>query len=155
MNHVSTDAAPVILIVDDDRNTRESLGRALRRDGYEVLVAEHGKAALALAQDHHVDLVLTDLKMPGLDGLDLIESLKVVCPDVSSILISAFASVDTAVKAVRRGVRDVLEKPIRLRDVRRAIKRAFEDRPLPANVAARSRGARRLPPSTPVATVAP
>ena len=111
MNHVSTDAAPVILIVDDDRNTRESLGRALRRDGYEVLVAEHGKAALALAQDHHVDLVLTDLKMPGLDGLDLIESLKVVCPDVSSILISAFASVDTAVKAVRRGVRDVLEKP--------------------------------------------
>ena len=75
MNHVSTDAAPVILIVDDDRNTRESLGRALRRDGYEVLVAEHGKAALALAQDHHVDLVLTDLKMPGLDGLDLIESL--------------------------------------------------------------------------------
>ena len=127
--NISTDAVPVILIVDDDRNTRESLGRALRRDGYEVHVAEHGKAALALAQDHHVDLVLTDLKMPGLDGLDLLESLRVVRPDVSSILISAFASVDTAVKAVRRGVRDVLEKPIRLRDVRRAIKRAFEDRP--------------------------
>ena len=144
MNHVSTDAAPVILIVDDDRNTRESLGRALRRDGYEVLVAEHGKAALALAQDHHVDLVLTDLKMPGLDGLDLIESLKVVCPDVSSILISAFASVDTAVKAVRRGVRDVLEKPIRLRDVRRAIKRAFEDRP-PAGERRRALSGRTAP----------
>ncbi|MCA9315055.1 MAG: sigma-54-dependent Fis family transcriptional regulator [Planctomycetes bacterium] len=133
-----------MLIVDDDRNTRESLGRALRRDGYEVLVAEHGKAALALAQDHHVDLVLTDLKMPGLDGLDLIESLKVVCPDVSSILISAFASVDTAVKAVRRGVRDVLEKPIRLRDVRRAIKRAFEDRP-PAGERRRALSGRTAP----------
>ena len=125
----STDSSPVILIVDDDRNTRESLGRALRRDGYQVLVAENGKSALALAQDHALDLVLTDLKMPGLDGLDLLESLRVVRADVPAILISAFASVDTAVKAVRRGVCDVLEKPIRLRDVRRAIKRAFEARP--------------------------
>ena len=125
----STDSSPVILIVDDDRNTRESLGRALRRDGYEVLVAENGKSALALAQDHALDLVLTDLKMPGLDGLDLLESLRVVRADVPAILISAFASVDTAVKAVRRGVCDVLEKPIRLRDVRRAIKQAFEARP--------------------------
>ncbi len=148
MNHVSTEAAPVILIVDDDRNTRESLGRALRRDGYEVLVAEHGKAALALAQDQHVDLVLTDLKMPGLDGLELIESLRVVCPEISSILISAFARVDTAVKAVRRGVCDVLEKPIRLRDVRRAIKHAFEDRP-PVTDRRRALAARAIPAPAP------
>lgn len=122
----STDAALRILIVDDDRNSRESLSRALRRDGYEILSAENGKVALEMARENEVDLVLTDLKMPGLDGLDFLEGLRVVRPDVPAILISAYASVDTAVKAVRRGVSDVLEKPIRLRDVRRAIKRVLE-----------------------------
>ncbi len=132
------DTDRTILIVDDDRNTRESLGRALQRDGYTVLTAETGNAALTLAQDHDLDLVLTDLKMPGLDGLGFLEGLRVVQPDVSAILISAFASVDTAVKAVRRGVCDVLEKPIRLRDVRRAIKRAISERPKVASDASRS-----------------
>jgi DNA-binding NtrC family response regulator len=126
---VTTDAAPVILIVDDDRNGRETLRRALVRDGYEVLTAENGKRALAIAQDHAIDLVLTDLIMPGLDGLDFLEGLRVVQPETPAILISAFANVDTAVKAVRRGVQDVLEKPIRLRDVRRAVKRAIAARP--------------------------
>ena len=127
---VTTDAVPVILIVDDDRNGRETLRRALERDGYEVLTAENGKRALAIAQDNALDLVLTDLIMPGLDGLNFLEGLRVVQPEVPAILISAFANVDTAVKAVRRGVQDVLEKPIRLRDVRRAIKRALAGRPL-------------------------
>jgi len=128
----TTEAVPVILIVDDDRNGRESLRRGLARDGYEVLTAENGKIALAVAQDHAIDLVLTDLIMPGLDGLDFLEGLRVVQPEVPAILISAFANVDTAVKAVRRGVQDVLEKPIRLRDVRRAVKRVLKGRPVAA-----------------------
>jgi DNA-binding NtrC family response regulator len=122
----TTDVAPLILIVDDDRNSRESLRRALERDGYRILVAENGKVALKVARENEVDLVLTDLIMPGLDGLDFLEGLRVVRPDAPAILISAFANVDTAVKAVRRGVSDVLEKPIRLRDVRRAIKRVID-----------------------------
>jgi len=126
---VTTEAPAVILIVDDDRNGRETLRRALARDGYETLTAENGRKALALAQDKALDLVLTDLIMPGLGGLDFIAGLQVVQPEVPVILISAFANVDTAVKAVRRGVHDVLEKPIRLRDVRRAVKRALESRP--------------------------
>ncbi len=138
---VTTDAVPVILIVDDDRNGRESLRRGLARDGYEVLTAENGKKALALAQDHAIDLVLTDLIMPGLDGLDFLEGLRVVQPEVPAILISAFANVDTAVKAVRRGVQDVLEKPIRLRDVRRAVKRVMKNRPVAAERLARVQGA--------------
>lgn len=122
----STDVDLRILIVDDDRNSRESLARVLRRDGYEILCAENGKIGLEMAREHEIDLVMTDLKMPGLDGLGLLEGLRVIRPDVPAILISAYASVDTAVKAVRRGVSDVLEKPIRLRDVRRAIKRVVE-----------------------------
>lgn len=125
----ATEASPSILIVDDDRNTRASLQRALERDGYSVLVAKDGKEALSIAQGPgEIDLVLTDLQMPGLDGLGFIEGLRVVRPTVPTILISAFADMDTAVKAGRRGVYEVLEKPIRLREVRRAIKRAFKGR---------------------------
>lgn len=124
--------ATSILLVDDDRNTRASLRRALERDGYQIMVAEDGKKALAIAQGaEDIDLVLTDLLMPGLDGLGFIEGLRVVRPEVPTILISAFASVDTAVKAGRKGVFEVLEKPIRLRDVRRAIKRALKGAPEP------------------------
>jgi len=141
------ESAPVILIVDDDRNGRESLRRGLARDGYEVLTAENGKKALAIAQDHPIDLVLTDLIMPGLGGLDFLEGLAVVQPNTPAILISAFASVDTAVKAVRRGVQDVLEKPIRLRDVRKAVKRAISGRPMPTP--------RRRPPPPPTTAVQP
>ena len=117
-----------ILIVDDDRNCRESLRRALERDGHLVHTAEDGKAALAVARREEVDLVLTDLIMPGLGGLAFLDGLRIIRPEVPAILISAFANVDTAVKAVQRGVSDVLEKPIRLRDVRKAVKRAMEGR---------------------------
>lgn len=120
-----------ILVVDDDRNSRESLRRALERDGYRVATAEDGKAALALARSEPFDLVLTDLIMPGLGGMAFLDGLRVICPDVPAILVSAFANVDTAVRAVQRGVSDVLEKPIRLRDVRKAVRRAMEGR-LPA-----------------------
>jgi two-component system response regulator HydG len=147
----ATDVTYRILVVDDDRNSRESLGRALRRDGYEILVAENGKVALETAREHEIDLVLTDLKMPGLDGMGFLESLRVVRPDVPAILISAYASVDTAVRAVRRGVCDVLEKPIRLRDVRRAIKRVIETHRLPVRERTRERGngaSTKLPPAT-------
>jgi len=117
-----------ILIVDDDRNCRESLRRALERDGHLVHTAEDGKVALAVARREEVDLVLTDLIMPGLGGLAFLDGLRIIRPEVPAILISAFANVDTAVKAVQRGVSDVLEKPIRLRDVRKAVKRAMEGR---------------------------
>ncbi len=130
-------AAPArILVVDDDRNSRESLRRALERDGYSVATAEDGKAALALARSEPFDLVLTDLIMPGLGGMAFLDGLRVICPDVPAILVSAFANVDTAVKAVQRGVSDVLEKPIRLRDVRKAVRRAMEGRLPPARPAA-------------------
>jgi DNA-binding NtrC family response regulator len=90
-------------------------------------VAEDGKKALHIAQGtDEIDVVVTDLLMPGLDGLGFIEGLRVVRPEVPTILISAFANMETAVKAGRRGVHEVLEKPIRLRDVRRAIKRAMK-----------------------------
>jgi len=121
---------PTILIVDDDRNTRESLKRGLSRAGYNVHTAEDGSKAVPVLQEHDVDLMITDYKMPGIDGLRLASTAQVVRPHVAVIMISAFANVDTAVSAIKQGIFDVIEKPVKLRDVKKAAARALETRRL-------------------------
>ncbi|MHC4548492.1 MAG: sigma-54-dependent transcriptional regulator [Planctomycetota bacterium] len=121
---------PLILVVDDDRNTRESLKRGLNRAGYNVLTAEDGSRAVPLLQDQEVDLLITDYKMPGIDGLRLASTARVVRPHVAVIMISAFANVDTAVSAIKQGIFDVIEKPVKMRDVKKAAARALETRRL-------------------------
>jgi len=123
-------AQPLVLVVDDDRNTRESLKRGLVRAGYEILTAEDGSKAVPLLQEHDVDLLITDYKMPGMDGLRLATTAQVVRPSVAVIMISAFANVDTAVSAIKQGIFDVIEKPVKLRDVKKAAARALETRRL-------------------------
>ena len=119
-----------VLVVDDDRNTRESLRRALSRAGYDVLTAEDGSKAVPVLQERDIDLLITDYKMPGIDGLRLATTAQVVRPSVAIIMISAFANVDTAVSAIKQGVFDVIEKPVKLRDVKKAAARALETRRL-------------------------
>ncbi len=121
---------PTILVVDDDRNTRESLKRGLKREGYEILTAEDGSKAVPILQDHEVDLLITDYKMPGMDGLRLAAAAQVVRPSVAVIMISAFVGVDIAVSAIKQGIFDVIEKPMKLRDVKKAAARALENRRL-------------------------
>jgi len=121
---------PTVLVVDDDRNTRESLKRGLSRAGYEVLTAEDGSRAVPVLQDREVDLIITDYKMPGIDGLRLASTAQVVRPHVAVIMISAFANVDTAVSAIKQGIFDVIEKPVKMRDVKKAAARALETRRL-------------------------
>ncbi len=119
-----------VLVVDDDRNTRESLRRGLSRAGYVVLTAEDGSKAVPVLQEREVDLLITDYKMPSMDGLRLATTAQVVRPSVAIIMISAFASVDTAVSAIKQGVLDVIEKPVKLRDVKKAAARALATRRL-------------------------
>jgi len=121
---------PTVLIVDDDRNTRESLKRGLHRAGYEVVTAEDGSKAVPILQEREVDLLITDYKMPGIDGLRLANTAQVVQPHVAVIMISAFANVDTAVSAIKQGIFDVIEKPVKMRDVKKAAARALETRRL-------------------------
>ncbi|MHC4134293.1 MAG: response regulator, partial [Planctomycetota bacterium] len=108
---------PTVLVVDDDRNTRETLKRGLSRAGYDVLTAEDGSKAVPVLQEREVDLLITDYKMPGIDGLRLAATATVVRPHVAVIMISAFANVDTAVSAIKQGIFDVIEKPVKMRDV--------------------------------------
>jgi DNA-binding NtrC family response regulator len=121
---------PTVLVVDDDRNTRETLKRGLTREGYEILTAEDGSKAVPILQDREVDLIITDYKMPGMDGLRLASTAQVVSPSAAVIMISAFASVDTAVSAIKQGIFDVIEKPMKMRDVKKAAARALESRRL-------------------------
>ncbi len=108
-----TGVAPArILVVDDDRTFRLSTAALLRGDGHEVAVAEDGRAAVAWMREHRADLLLVDLRMPGIDGLQLVESLRVWGHGVPILMISGAGSIEVAVRALHLGADDFLTKPV-------------------------------------------
>ncbi len=119
-----------LLIADDDPGLRESLERTLTREGYRVVLASDGNAALERLQGGGVDLVLTDLKMPGLTGIELLRAAKAIAPDVDVILLTAFGTVEEAVRAMKEGAYDFLTKPFQRAQVIKLIRQALERREL-------------------------
>lgn len=117
-----------ILVVDDDRGVREFLEIMLTREGYAVSCAESGREGLALFKKKPFDLVLTDLKMPKMDGIDLLKEIKNISPDASVILITAHASSATAVAAMQEGALDYIEKDFDVEDLKATIRDALEKR---------------------------
>lgn len=101
-----------ILIVDDEMIVRDSLTKWFTEDGYYTGAAENGAAALRMMQSRAWDIILLDIKMPGIDGMEVQERIKAVCPSAIIIFITAHASVDTAVKALKSGAFDYVTKPI-------------------------------------------
>ncbi len=120
----------VLLIADDDPGLRESLERTLTREGYRVILASDGNAALERLRAGGVDLVLTDLKMPGLSGIELLRAVKAIAADVDVILLTAFGTVEEAVKAMKEGAYDFLTKPFQRAQLLRLIRQALERRVL-------------------------
>ena len=104
-------AGPKILIVDDQRAVREELSFALQYEGFSVLEAADGEAGIAAAKDPQVAAVLLDVKMPGLDGLEVLVQLKELRPELAVVMISGHGDVETAVVAVKKGAHDFLQKP--------------------------------------------
>jgi two-component system, NtrC family, response regulator HydG len=119
-----------LLVADDDPGLRESLNRTLTRAGYGVLLASDGRAALELLQGGGIDLVLTDLKMPGLTGIELLRAVKAIVPDIDVILITAFGTVEEAVSAMKEGAYDFITKPFRGEQLLKLIGKALERREL-------------------------
>ena len=119
-----------VLVVDDDRTGRETLTEAVAEMGYAVASAAAGPEALDVLRQKEIDIVLTDLKMPGMDGLELLKRAKLIRPDVFVILVTAFATVDTAVAAMKSGAYDYIMKPIDLRQLRVLLDRATQSRDL-------------------------
>jgi len=122
---------PTILIVDDEKNTREGLSRALR-DEYAVAEAENGLRALEWLETHHADVVLSDLRMPGMDGMALLSRLLGRDPKPVLILLTAYGNIETAVEAMKRGAYDFLAKPVNLDRLDLLLKRALTERQMGA-----------------------
>ncbi|MCL4234069.1 MAG: sigma-54 dependent transcriptional regulator [Deltaproteobacteria bacterium] len=106
-----------ILVVDDEPGIRETLAGIFEDEGYRVSLADSARAALRIVEDVHPDLVLLDIWMPGMDGLEALPRIKELRPDLPVIMISGHGTVETAVKAIRMGAYDFIEKPLSLDQV--------------------------------------
>ncbi len=124
------DNAYSILVVDDERDICRALEFLLSREGYKVDTALSGEEALKKLKDKRYDLVLTDLKMEGMDGIKLLEKVKEISPSTIVIIMTAYASVDSAVEAMKKGASDYIVKPFVNDDVKLTIKRLLEHRQL-------------------------
>src|SRR5262249_44542447 len=109
---------------------RESLERTLTREGYRVVLASDGRAALERVQAGGVDLIVTDLRMPGLTGLELLRAAKAIMPDVDVILLTPFGTVEEAVKALTARASDFRTKPFRREQLIKLVDKALERRDL-------------------------
>jgi len=124
-----------VLVIDDDNNMRWVIRRALTQAGYNVAMAASGEEGLELLAQEPIDLVLLDLKMPGLDGLGVLRRFRQGSADVPVILLTAYASVQTAVEAMKLGATDYLSKPFDVEALKLAVERALRERALAQEVA--------------------
>jgi DNA-binding response OmpR family regulator len=115
-----------ILVVDDEGAIRYSISKTLQRVGYQVSAAASGEEALAMLDEHDIDVVLTDIRMPGLTGVELLARIKEKAPDAIVILMTAYASLGTAVESLRLGAHDYLIKPVSSQDIRQSVARGLE-----------------------------
>jgi two-component system response regulator PilR (NtrC family) len=117
---------PTILIVDDEPNIIEILEIVLQDEGMTVLKAASVREALAVLNDHEVDLVISDIRMPDLSGVELLRQAKQIAPEAVFIMITAFATTETAIEALQHGAFDYITKPFRMEELRAVIHSALE-----------------------------
>jgi two-component system sensor kinase FixL len=123
-----------ILVVDDEEGQRKSLTLLLKRKGFKTEQAGSGKEALAIAQDTHIDVTLLDIRLPDIDGIRLLAPLKKTNPDMVIIMITGFASVESAVQSLTAGASSYITKPINLEELFLKIKTALDHQHLVDNV---------------------
>ncbi len=110
-----------VLIVDDEQGIREMLEIYLQREGYETRCAGSGEDALQLCSDNKFDVVISDIKMPGIDGMELLEKVKLSNPETVFIMITAYASFETAKKSMEEEAYDYITKPFDVEEIKRKI----------------------------------
>ena len=119
---------PHILVVDDERAMRESLEEILTLEGFQVTLADSGEAALEILRKTPIDLMLLDLKMKGMDGLQVTETGKQIAPDTVIIMLTAHGTLESAIAAMRRGAFDYLLKPAAVSDIVASVQRGLSHR---------------------------
>ncbi len=132
MGVIHHDQIPRVLVVDDEKLIREILADFLSLEGFHVRAAENGRAALRELETGDYDLVLSDLVMQEMGGLELLGEIKVRWPNVVTVIMTAFGTVESAIEAMRRGAYDYVLKPFRIEDVVRVLQRGLEKRRLEA-----------------------
>ena len=123
-----------IVVIDDDDGNRKSIEMALRKDGYLVTSFSSGPHGLEYLKENGADLVVTDLRMPGMDGLEVLKVSKLVDPGLAVLVITGFGSVESAVDAMKQGADDYLQKPVNLVELRKRVAAAVEKRRLAQEV---------------------
>jgi DNA-binding NtrC family response regulator len=119
-----------ILVVDDEPDICKALAFLLGREGYAVTTANSGELAVGKIEEEHFDVVLTDLKMGKMDGMELLEKVRETTPDTSVIMMTAFASVESAIEAMKKGAADYIVKPFHNEEIKLTIKRILEQKRL-------------------------
>ena len=119
-----------ILVVDDDSASVEATVEALKREGYDLFAASGGREALKILNAENIDVVITDLKMPDLSGIDLLKYIHENNPYTQVIILTAYGTIDSAVQAIATGAFSYLEKPIKISILRQAVKNALEKQSL-------------------------
>ncbi|MCL4530432.1 MAG: response regulator transcription factor [Chloroflexi bacterium] len=117
-----------ILVVDDEDVARQSLTDILKLEGYTVASASNGQAAIEWVRTHPIDLMIVDLRMPGMDGLEVIQVVNQVSPDTEIVLLTAFGSTDSAIQALRLRIHDYLTKPASPAQVLASVKKGLTRR---------------------------
>lgn len=130
MSQASTDqlsgGRSVVLVVDDEKDHADAMAEGLRRAGHDVLVAYGGNEAIERVREQRIDVILTDLMMPDVDGLAVLDAARTGSPGTEVILVTAHSSVDTCRRALQRGAYDYVEKPVDLDELRTVTSRAIE-----------------------------
>lgn len=115
-----------ILVADDEQSMREFLDIMLKKEGYKVSLASNGEEVVKLIDNDLFDLVLLDIRMPKLDGISALKKIKAITPETIVIMITAYASADTAIKAMKEGAYDYITKPFKVEEIKLIIKNALE-----------------------------
>ncbi len=127
-----SDERPRVLIVDDEKFIRDILADFLSMEGYSVRTAEDGQAALGELGQAHYDLVISDLKMPRMGGIELLDAIGKVSPDVLTVIMTGFGTVETAIDAMKRGAYDYILKPFKVEEVIHVVQRGIDKQRLAA-----------------------
>ncbi|MCI0658922.1 MAG: sigma-54 dependent transcriptional regulator, partial [Acidobacteria bacterium] len=120
----------VVVVADDEESARISLGQILREDGYQVSLAADGEEALRLVAAEQPDVLLTDLKMPGMDGQELLSRVRQGYPEVAVVIMTAHGTIRSAVEALRQGAEDYLTKPVDVEEVEYLLDQVLKRRKL-------------------------
>ena len=112
-----------ILIVDDEQNVRQLIGKVLEKEGYEISYACDGREGLDIFHKKNIDLIISDIKMPEMSGIEFLHEVKKQEPDIDFILITAFATMETAIEAIKNGAQDYVTKPFDIKEIVDAVKK--------------------------------